>query len=201
MGKKSIKKFWGIKPEIRIIGVDDGPFDPRRKGKALLVGAVFRGGLLLEGVLSTQVGVDGRDATDRIVGMINRSRHRGQLRLVMSDAVTFAGFNVMDLKGVWGRTGLPVVVVTREKPNMAEVKRALKHLPDWRERWKLIKAAGRVYPVRLKRGIAYMQFAGISRADAERVVELTATQGLIPEPVRVAHLIATGIGRGESGRS
>lgn len=198
-GKSGVKRFWGIKPEIRVVGIDDGRFDSNRKGQALLVGAVFRGGLLLEGVLSTWIWVDGHDATERIVQMINRSKHRGQLRLVMSDGLTFAGFNVMDIKEVCRRTGLPVIAVTRERPDMEEVKRALKHLPDWRGRWKLFKAAGRVYPVRLKGGTTYAQLRSISRVDAQRVVELTATRGLIPEPVRVAHLIATGISRVEAG--
>jgi len=43
-----------------------------------------------------------------------------------------------------------------------------------------------------------VQVAGIKRADAEQIVKLTSTRSLVPEPLRVAHLIATGIIRGES---
>lgn len=193
-------KFWRIKPEIRILGIDDGPFEPRAGGEVLLVGVVFRGGRWLDGVLSTTIEQDGTDVTERVVEMINRSRHRGQLRIVMADGVTFAGFNVLDIKEVFKQTGLPVIVVSREQPNMTDVRKAIKHLSNWRERWKIVKGSGKIYPVKTKRRAApiYMQFVGMGRADAERVVKLSSTRSLIPEPLRVAHLIATALVRGES---
>ncbi|MEM2907774.1 MAG: DUF99 family protein [Candidatus Hadarchaeales archaeon] len=184
-------KFWDIKPEIRVVGIDDGPFEPHARGTVLLVGAVFRGGYWLEGVLHAHVQKDGFDATQRIIEMINKSRHKGQLRVVMMEGVTVAGF-----KEVFKRTGLPVIVASRKRPNMAQVKKALKNLPEWQRRWEMLRSAGKLYQVKLRRGTKplYMQFAGISRSDAERVIRLTCTHALMPEPLRVAHLIATGVG-------
>ena len=193
-------KFWRIKPEIRILGIDDGPFERRMKGTVPLIGTVFRGGLWLDGVLSTTIEQDGTDVTERVVEMVNRSRHRGQLRILMADGVTFAGFNVLDAKKVFEQTGLPIIIVSRELPNMADVRKAIKHLPNWRERWKIIKSSGKIYPVKTKRRAApvYIQFVGMRHADAEHVVKLSSTRSLIPEPLRVAHLIATAMVRGES---
>jgi len=200
MNNLTPKKFWRIKSEIRIIGIDDGPFEPRAKGKALLVGVIFRGGEWLDGVLRTYIEVDGTDATQRIGDMINKSRHKGQLRVIMVDGVTFAGFNVIDIQEIFRQTGLPVIVVSRKLPDFPKVKKALKNLPDWQERWRLLRAAGKIYPVRSKPRAApvCMQVAGIKRADAEQIVKLASTRSLVPEPLRVAHLIATGIARGES---
>ncbi len=193
-------KFWRVKPEIRILGVDDGPFEPKSKGEVPLVGAVFRGGRWLDGVLTTHIKQDGTDVTERLIGMVSESRHRGQLRVLMVDGVTFAGFNVLDVEKVFKKTGLPVIVISRELPGMAEIHKAIKHLPGWRERWKIISRAGKVYPVRTKsRGEPiYMQPVGIKRADAEAIVKLSSTRSLVPEPLRVAHLIATALVRGES---
>jgi endonuclease V-like protein UPF0215 family len=67
--------FWDIKEEIRVLGIDDGPFEFGEGRKALLVGTVFRGGIFLEGVLASHVDVDGEDATEEIVAMVSRSRH------------------------------------------------------------------------------------------------------------------------------
>jgi hypothetical protein len=189
-----------VKSEIRILGIDDGPFEPHGVGKVLLVGTVFRGGRWLDGVLSTHIELDGMDVTDSIIEMVNGSRHKGQLRIIMTDGVTFAGFNVLDIKKVFKGTGLPVIAVSRELPNMKDVRKAIKHLPNWRERWRVIRGTGKIYPVRTRRRAepVYMQFAGIKRADAEQVVKLSSTHSLIPEPLRAAHLIATGIARGES---
>ena len=188
-------KFWDIKPEIRVVGIDDGPFEPHAGGTVLLVGAIFRGGYWLEGVLNARVQKDGLDATQRIIEMINKSRHKGQLRVAMMEGVTVAGFNVVDIQEVFKRTGLPVIVASRKRPDMAKVKKALKNLPGWRRRWMMLRSAGKIYQVKIRSDTKplYIQVAGISRSDAERVVKLTCTRALIPEPLRVAHLIATGV--------
>lgn len=193
-------KFWDIKPEIRILGIDDGSFKPHSSGKVLLVGVVARGGSWIDGVLSTHVTVDGTDSTQRVIEMVNQSKHKGQLRVIMTDGATFAGFNVVDIHDVFAQTGIPVIAVSRERPNLRDVKRAVKNLLDWRGRWKIIKKAGKVYPVRTRAKAApvFIQIAGIKRADAEQIVKLTATRSFVPEPLRVAHLIARGITYGES---
>lgn len=200
MGSLTTKKFWGIKSEIRVIGIDDGPFEPHAGGKALLIGTVFRGGQWLDGILRAHIDVDGTDATQRIIEMINKSRHKGQLRVIMVDGVTFAGFNVIDIQEIFRQTDLPVIVVSRKRPNFPKVKKALKNLSDWQERWRMLRAAGKIYQVRSRPRAApvCMQVAGIEQADAEQIVKLTSTRSLVPEPLRVAHLIATGIARGES---
>lgn len=194
------RKFWGIKPEIRVMGIDDGPFAPHTKGKVMLVGTVFRGGQWLDGIVRTYVGIDGTDATQRIIDMVNKSRHKGQLRVMMVDGVTFGGFNVIDIQEIFGRTGVPVIVVSRKMPDFPKVKKALKNLPDWRERWRMLRAASKIHRVRSRPRAApvFVQVAGINPADAEQIVKLTSTRSLVPEPLRVAHLIATGIVRGES---
>lgn len=193
-------KFWQIKPELRILGVDDGPFEPGSEGEVPLVGVVFRGGQWLEGVLKTEILKDGMDVTERLIEMVSRSRHREQLRLIMADGATFAGFNVLDAKKVFRETGLPIVVISRELPDMADIRKALRHLPGWRGRWKVLRGLGKIYPVRTKnRGSPiYMQLVGIRRDDAESIVRMSSTRSLVPEPLRVAHLIATAIVRGES---
>jgi len=194
------RKFWGIKSEIRVMGIDDGPFVAHTKGKALLVGTVFRGGQWLDGILRTYVDIDGTDATQKIIDMVNKSRHKGQLRVIMTDGVTFGGFNVIDIQEIFRQTGIPVIVVSRKMPDFSKVKKALKNLPDWQERWRMLRTAGKIHQVRSKPRAApvCVQVAGINLADAEQIVKLTSTRSLVPEPLRVAHLIATGIILGES---
>jgi endonuclease V-like protein UPF0215 family len=87
-----------IKPEIRVLGVDDGVFKPHTKGFVPVVGVVFRGGYWLDGVMHTKVKVDGLEATKKIASMIRNSPHYKQLRVIMLNGVTIAGFNVVDIK-------------------------------------------------------------------------------------------------------
>ncbi|MBC7130733.1 DUF99 family protein [Candidatus Bathyarchaeota archaeon] len=192
----SIKRFRAIKPEIRVLGVDDGVFEPRTEGIVPIVGVVFRGGYWLDGVMYTSVKVDGDEATEKIAEMILNSPHYKQLRIIMLDGVTFAGFNVVDIKKLNETTGLPVVAITREKPDLEDIHKALKKLPKSEERWQAILNAGEIFklPMGDKGEAIYLQIAGIRLEDAEKIIRLTATRSNVPEALRVAHLIASGLG-------
>jgi len=189
------KRFRVIKPEIRVLGVDDGVFIPRTKGLVAVVGVVFRGGYWLDGVMHTKVKVDGFDVTRKIASMILNSPHYKQLRVIMLNGITFAGFNLADIKKLAAKTKLPVISVTREKPNLAEIREALKNLPKSEERWKTILNAGETFEVRARSGSEkiYVQFSGIFKEDAEKILQVTSTRSNIPEALRVAHLVASGI--------
>ena len=191
----SFRKFRVIKPEIRVLGVDDGIFVPHTTGFAPIVGVVFRGGYWLDGVMSTKVKVDGFDATDRIASMTVNSPHYKQLRVIMLDGVTFAGFNVVDIKKLNEKTKLPIIVVTRDKPNFKEIHDALKHLPESEKRWKAVMNAGEIFKVttRGKSEKVFIEAAGIREEDAKKIVRLTATRSSVPEALRVAHLVASGV--------
>ena len=117
-----------VKSEIRILGVDDGFFVPHTQGTCDVIGVVYRGGYWLDGVMRTRIDIDGMDATEKIGNMIIGSSHYGQLRVIMLDGITFAGFNVVDMSRLLNITKLPVIAVTRDKPNFVDIRRALKNL-------------------------------------------------------------------------
>jgi len=187
------KKFRTIKSEIRVLGVDDGQFIPHTQGTVIVVGVVFRGGCWIDGVMHTRIAIDGLDATEKLALMINSSPHRRQLRLVMLNGLIFAGFNIVDIKRLNLATGLPVIVLTRDMPDLEAIHQALKNLPHSEERWRMVLEAGEIHEVNCKGSKSYMGLAGISLADAIKIVQLTATRSSFPEPLRVAHLIASGI--------
>ena len=114
-----------IKQEIRIVGFDDAPFIPRSKGKVPVIGVVFRGGSFLDGVLRTDVTIDGMDATQILIDVINRSKHKQQLRAIMLKGITVGGFNMIDIAELNEKTGLPIIVVNRKMPNLKDIKNAL----------------------------------------------------------------------------
>ena len=191
------KSFRVIKPEIRVLGVDDGAFKPHVKGQVPVIGVVFRGGYWLDGVIHTKIAVDGFDATDRISSMITTSSHYKQLRVIMLNGITFAGFNIVDVKALNVATKLPVITVSRKKPDFADIHKALQNLPNSEERWEAILSAGEPVEVstRSVNAKVYMQTAGASKEDAQKILRLTSTRSNIPEALRVAHLVASGISR------
>jgi endonuclease V-like protein UPF0215 family len=188
-----------IKPEIRILGFDDGAFESKSKGKVPVVGVIFRGGKFLDGALKTEVTIDGNDATEKIVKLINSSRHKQQLKVIMFDGVTLGGFNIVDIKKLNKKTGLPVIVINRKIPNLEEVKNALMNFKDFKQRWKKILNAGKIKECKIQENKkVYYQSVGLDDEETEEIIKLSTTRSFIPEPLRVAHIIATAFVKGES---
>jgi hypothetical protein len=181
------------------LGFDDGPFKPRSEQKVLVVGIVYRGGEFFDGVLKTEITCDGLDATEKIAGLVNNSRHKEELRVLMFKGVTIGGFNLINIRELYKKTGLPVIIVMRKEPDMDSIKKALKNFPDLKKRWKFIKNAGKIYKVKIKKNksLCY-QLIGLKREEAEKIIKLSCTRSLIPEPLRVSHLIASAMIKGES---
>ncbi len=182
-------------PIANTIGFDDGPFDKHGGGRAqvLLVGAVFAR-TRLDGVVSGRVRRDGRNATARMVELVRGSQFDRHVRAVLLGGIAVAGFNVVDIHALCAALDRPVVVVARRPPRYAAIRRALEHVPGGERKWSLIEGAGPMEPVR---GI-YVQRAGISLADTAALLEAATLHGKLPEPLRVAHLIAGGIVAGAS---
>ena len=188
-----------FKAEIRILGFDDSPFK-RTDKKVAVIGVIYRGGSFLDVVLKTEVTVDGLDATQKLTKLINSSRHKPQLKVLMFDGITVGGFNIIDIKKMYKQTGLPVIIVNRKHPNLDSVKEALKNnFKDFNERWDMILNAGKIKVCNLENGKkVYYQTIGMEDEEAEEIIRLSSTHSDIPEPLRVAHLIATAIIKGES---
>ncbi|MGE5533131.1 MAG: DUF99 family protein, partial [Bacillota bacterium] len=163
------KKFRTIKPEIRTLGIDDGKFILHTKGTVIVVGVVFRGGNSIDGVMHTNIEIDGLDATEKFATMINTSPHHRQLRVVMLNGISFAGFNIVDIKSLSIATNLPVIVLTHHKPDLEGVHEALKKLPNSEERWTLIVEAGEIRELVNTGAKIYLELAGISLTDAQKV--------------------------------
>jgi len=195
MSEGKVVSFRSVKPEIRVLGIDDGGFIPHTKGVVDVVGVIYRGGYWLDGVMRTEVEVDGTDATEKIASMIVSSPHYDQIRVVVLNGITFAGFNVVDIKGLFKKVGLPVIAVTREKPDFEEIRKALENLPEREKRWKAIENAGKIVEVRTRGAeeAVYIQIAGIAEKDAEKILRSTSTRSNVPEALRVAHIIASGL--------
>lgn len=188
-----VKQFRIIKPEIRVVGIDDGKHVFRSKTQVPIVGVVYKGGYWFEGFMSTKVWVDGYDATKNMAEMVMASPHYKQIRAVMLNGLTYAGFNIVDIKALNEATSLPVITLTEQKPDMQSIRSALSNLDHAEERYSLLLKAGEPVCVQNKGKKIFMQTAGLFSEDAQKIVALTSTRSSIPEPLRVAHLIASGI--------
>ena len=177
-----------------VIGFDDAPFPPDYRGDVVIVGAAFAA-MRLEGVLTGKVRRDGANATQRLIRLISQSRFAAHSQLIMLQGIAFAGFNVVDIHALNQALAKPVLVVARKRPDAASIKKALlDSVTGGKRKWSLIESAGAMENMA---GV-YVQRAGIAPASARRVIEYYAVNSTIPEPLRTAHLIASGLAGGGS---
>jgi len=190
-----------MKDQIRILGIDDSPFR-FGGGKALVVGAVMRAPSYLEGLMRTEVTIDGRDSTEKLVEMVSRSRYCEQVKVVMLDGIALAGFNIVDIEALHSSLGVPVLTVTRDEPDLEGIRGALKkYFDDWEERYRLISRF-KLRRVETEHKPLFACGTGLEWGDFERIIKLSTVRGVVPEPIRVAHLVAAAMVKGESrGRS
>ena len=203
---------------MNVIGFDDGPFEHAHRGDVLLVGVVCAG-VRLDGVVSGRIRRDGTDSTRRMIELVERSQFRKHVRAVMLQGIAVGGFNVVDVHELSKTLAVPVLVIVRRPPDLKAVERALfstdppnrPRVRGARRKWELIQRAGAIEPLGMSRrdsrrptGLRgspqrlWIQRVGLSLAEARALVARTTLHGNVPEPLRLAHLIAGGIAAGKS---
>ena len=189
-----------LKDEIRIIGWDDCAFKFRQKS-VLIIGAVFRGGKFLDGLLSTKITKDGMDATEKIIKSIKNARHYEQLSLIMLDGISYGGFNLVDIRLLNKKTKLPVMAIQRKIPNIDKFNETMRIFKNHKKRIAVVKKAGKFYRYKTAGGEIFYQRCGISDDVCRKILDMTCVRANVPEPIRVAHLIASGLSGESKGRA
>jgi endonuclease V-like protein UPF0215 family len=186
-----------MKQQIRLLGIDDSPFTFNDK-YTTVIGVIMRGGEYIECVLKDQVSIDGDDATFVCKQMVENTRHKIQLKAILLDGIALGGFNIVDIQEIYDVTNLPVITITRDKPDFEKIEIALrKNFKDWKSRFDKMKK-GKIHEIITKHNPIYVKYIGVSLDEAKEIIKISTIRGVIPEPIRVAHLIASGLKRGES---
>ena len=184
-----------MKKNIRTIGIDDAAFKRESSDRTFVFGVIMRGYSLVEGILRTEIKIDGLDATKKIGEMIMKSKFPNQLKAIILGSSTIAAFNIVDLRKLFKYTSIPVMVVLSHRPKDKEVKKALSHLKDWKERYEILKfnpplrsidfinQAGRNCKM-------YVQHIGFKEnKDIKELLHFTTYTSSIPEGLRLADMI------------
>ncbi len=174
-----------MKEGIRILGVDDAAHN-RKDEQSFLTGVVYRGTEFIEAIETVPVKVDSYEATEKLIDLFDQLDNQIQIKAILTDGISFAGFNIKDIEKVSRETGKPVIAVTSNRPRKKEFRRAMKESGNYDDRFEKLDD---YEEVELDDGLAYIQFSGIDLPEAKAIVRKSTTNGLTPEAVRVAHLI------------
>jgi len=161
-----------VKKEIRVLGI--AIEHARIPDRFHIVGVVYRGGLWLDGVMSTVA--NETDITGGVVEMVKRSPHHPQVRVaLLSDALT--GGAAIDPYGLSLGISKPVIAITSGGE--------LEEFPT----------EGSAQRLELKRGGATLvaMCYGLRSRDAERVLMVSTREWVLPEALRVARLVVSAV--------
>ena len=177
----------------KIVGVDDGAFHFTRgvDASAVIVAVLFDGSRISAARIG-RIEVDGTDANSVLRALLKPLAYE----VVMLSGISFGGFNLVDIKHLSAEIGKPVIAVIGERPNNIAVRRALRgHFEDWKSRWQMVRNAGSLYsckPFRREPEV-YFEVKGGSPSLARKLITSSSTISRLPEPIRVAGLLARGL--------
>lgn len=174
------------KKGLRVLGIAES-FAGR--DYSTLCGLVMRKDRIIDGAVFETIAVGGMDATAAVLRMVDRlGRH--DINCIMISGCVIAWFNIVDPQAVLEATRVPVIAVTYEASEGIE-QDIVHHFPGDRERIEAYRRLGERTEISLHTGHQiYIRGWGIDEGDAARLCNDFTATGKIPEPLRVARLMA-----------
>jgi hypothetical protein len=186
-----MKRLHIEKRAIRALGIAESF---RKSGRhSMLAGVVMRSDMVIDGIAYAKSTVKGDDATDSVIKLYT-SLDRTDINFVMLGGLIISMYNIIDPTRLYERLKIPIIAVTfEESEGLGEhIKRAF---PDaWEGKMEMYKKLGAREEVKLKTGhIVFVRAEGIRIKEARLALNKFLLQGAIPEPIRVARLVARAI--------
>lgn len=158
-------------------------------------GIVMRRDLVIDGLSFGSSTIEGDDATDNILAMWKKL-DRTDIGCIFLDGLVVSMYNMIDGRNVSESTGLPVIAITfRDSKGLED---SIRYHFRTRSTNKLNRfhELGHREPVHLRTGKKiFVRYWGLSYEIAKTLLNIFTLQGSIPEPIRLAKLVARESGR------
>ncbi|MBO3755436.1 MAG: DUF99 family protein, partial [Candidatus Brockarchaeota archaeon] len=151
-------------------------------------GVVYRGNLLLEGVLKEKVSWNECDSTEALIRCLAKSRYKPQVRLVLLDSPYFSGLNVVDLDEAYHGIGIPVAVVRSRPINIARLNMLVKSRVG--KRSKPLSSFRGGFGVKIRKTKLYVYCKGLSEPELIRALHYCADEVGTVTALKSARIIA-----------
>ena len=180
------------KKGFRALGISES-FIKGISEESILAGVVMRADMTIDGFIFSKATVGGMDATEKILEMY-RNLRRDDISVLLLNGCVISWYNVIDLHQVAEKTGLPLICVTYNESTGLE--KYFKELfpEDWEIRVETYRKNKSRTAIKLSTGyMVYIRFIGMKMEEAKGVLNKFTSHGSIPEPLRVARLLARSI--------
>jgi endonuclease V-like protein UPF0215 family len=177
------------KKGLRALGIAESFAD---RTSSTLAGVVMRKDLHIDGVALARITVGGMDATKGVL-QIEEQLDRPDVNVLLLSGGVIAWYNILDPQEINRVTGLPVIMVTYEASEGLE-EDILRHFPHDEARLEAYRRLGTRLPFMLSTGYTiFLRTWGVSEEDATTLCNSFTHDGKVPEPLRVARLIARSV--------
>jgi len=155
-----------------------------------LAGVVIRRDYVIDGFVFGKCTIEGDDATESVLKMY-RTLNRDDINFILISGLIIAMYNIIDIKKISEETNLPVIGVTYEESEGIEDS-IKKHFPNsYEQKMDRYHKLETRKPITLHTGYKlYIRTEGCIFEEAQQLLDMFTLQGAIPEPLRVAQLLA-----------
>ncbi|UCD00905.1 MAG: DUF99 family protein [Promethearchaeota archaeon] len=176
-----------------IIGFDDATFNLKAKSKTTQLIGVICQGIRMVNVVSTEIIVDGNNATERLIELVKQNQKH--IQFILTHTITFGGFNLINLNKIYSEIRKPVIAVNDRRVDLDSVRKAIiyKFPNTYKEKIQNIVDAGNLYQTQIETAggisIIYFHSKGIENNKVDSLLQKICVDSKLPECLRLAHLI------------
>lgn len=179
------------KKAIRCLGIAES-FIRKIGEKSILAGVVMRSDLIIDGFSFAKITVGGMDATQGVLKLFKRLK-RKDINVLMINGCVISWYNVIDLPYVYETLKVPLICITYEESEGLEPY-FRRYFKDAEKRIKIYKKNGERERIKLKTGYeVFVRYFGLNKREVSLILNKFTLNGSIPEPLRVAKLLARSI--------
>lgn len=155
----------------------------------------MRADMIVDGFTFSRTEVGGMDATQNIIQMYD-ALDRQDINILLLNGCVISWYNVVDLNHVADTTELPLICVTYNDSTGLEAYFKENFPNDCQHRIEVYKKNGSRKPLKLHTGhTIYVRFLNISEEETSKLLNKFTLHGTIPEPLRIARLLARSLMR------
>jgi len=174
---------------IRALGISES-FIKSKSKRSVLAGVVMRADLIVDGFSFALTTVGGVDATTSVIELYQKLA-RKDINLILLNGCVISWFNIISLGRVHKDTGLPLICITYEESEGLERYLLEYFRNEAEEKIKRYRENGEREELKLHTGkTIFARYLGIDREEALRILNKFTLQGAVPDPLRIARLLA-----------
>lgn len=164
----------------------------KNSDKSVLAGVVMRRDLKIDGFVIGKSTIRGNDATVQIINMFEKLG-RADINYLLISGIIISLYNIIDIKKIFDAIKIPVIGITYQdsagiedaiKKHFTSSESVIKEYANLPKREKIM--------LHTKKSL-YIRREGCSKFEAAQLLDSITLQGSIPEPIRIAKLLAHSI--------